>query len=274
MYSHTYSAVGDYLITFARTSGTYQLGDIDGAAYGGFIVGGNGAGVSLLKKCVYKIEIGDYVTGIGPHSFESCTYLKTISIPTSVIAFNASGRGNTFLNSGVVCLVIPNGTTNLNNTVINTSQALRFISIPKTVTSYGLVDGAVHGLLMITYPPVSALPGRVCYQMQGLQKACIPGTYTAVASNYIRQCHTLASFTIPASVTSIAQHAFTEMSNIKEYHFLSTSPPALSASTSMFTLNTGTKIYVPYSADHSILAAYQTASNWSSFASYIQEEPQ
>ena len=33
-------------------------------------------------------------------------------------------------------------------------------------------------------------------------------------------------------------------------------------------------IYVPYSADHSILESYKTASNWSTYASYMQEEPQ
>jgi hypothetical protein len=38
-----------------------------------------------------------------------------------------------------------------------------------------------------------------------------------------------------------------------------------------FYINPSVRIYVPYSADHSILAAYQAASGWSEFANYMYE---
>jgi len=60
---------------------------------------------------------------------------------------------------------------------------------------------------------------------------------------------------------------------MKEYHFQSTSVPT--AGTTIFdSIQSDCIIYVPYSADHSILEAYKTANNWSTYATYMQEEPQ
>ena len=76
---------------------------------------------------------------------------------------------------------------------------------------------------------------------------------------------------IPSTVTSIGTSAFGACHSVAEYHFLSTTPPTL-ASNSFTSILADCKIYVPYSADHSILEAYQTATNWSTYASYMVEE--
>ena len=271
-YSHSYSASGEYVITFTRTDGTYQLGKgTGGNAYDGFL--SKDASASLLRLIVRKVEIGDYVTDISMEAFDGCSSLSSISISRSVTVFSSGTRGNAFRRTGIKALVIPSGTTAL-VTLFSSCQTVQFISIPKTVASYSIVDGEMDRMLMLTLPEVASIPARVFYGMHGILKACAPGTYTAISSNYTRACRLLKSVVIPASVTSIAQHALTEMDNVREYHFLSTSPPALASTSNMFSLNTGTKIYVPYSADHSILNAYKTATNWTSFASYIEEEPQ
>ena len=48
-----------------------------------------------------------------------------------------------------------------------------------------------------------------------------------------------------------------------------TTPPT-AGNSSIFTKVNGLVIYVPQGS----LSAYQTATNWSSFADYMQEEPQ
>jgi hypothetical protein len=60
---------------------------------------------------------------------------------------------------------------------------------------------------------------------------------------------------------------------MSEYHFKPTAPPALANTNAFANISTDCKIYVPYSADHSILEAYKTETNWSSYASKMQEEP-
>ncbi len=82
------------------------------------------------------------------------------------------------------------------------------------------------------------------------------------------------SLTIPSTLTTIGANAFNAARSILEFHFLRTTPPTLD-NTNAFSNMTdggGKKIYVPYSADHSVLNAYKTASNWSTYASYIYEE--
>ena len=82
------------------------------------------------------------------------------------------------------------------------------------------------------------------------------------------------SLTIPASLAVISSSTFANTRQVFEYHFKRTTPPTLANANAFNNMGDGggNKIYVPYSADHSILEAYQTATNWSTYASYIYEE--
>lgn len=268
---HSYNTAGDYVINIYATDGTYQLGG--SGPYDGFINAvANKQWASTYA--VNKVEIGANVTQIHRNAFYGVLNLKTISIPITVNTFNSSGYGGAFSSSGIRCLVLPTGTNGFSGYLVNDCRELRFISFPKTCTSYSLSDGNLVKLLFGAFPSVSSLPDRVFYNSYMLQKGCLPGTYTSMTSNKFRECRTIRSITVPETVTSISQMSLTPVINIKEYHFKPTTPPTLASTSSMFTVGTGVVIYVPYSADHSVLEAYKTASNWVSFASYIQEESQ
>ena len=88
------------------------------------------------------------------------------------------------------------------------------------------------------------------------------------SSNYV----TLLEKMIISEVTSLPNQAFRDNPRCLEYHFLQETPPTAGTSVWYSEVEENMKIYVPYSADHSILEAYQTATNWSSFASTIIEE--
>ncbi len=98
----------------------------------------------------------------------------------------------------------------------------------------------------------------------------------ASTQNVVQGTKSLRSLTVPASLTIIGNGAFSNMESCSEYHFLATTPPTLNNTNVFNNMNTRVtkKIYVPYSADHSVLTAYQSATNWSTYASYIEEEPQ
>jgi hypothetical protein len=77
----------------------------------------------------------------------------------------------------------------------------------------------------------------------------------------------LASLTIPSGVTSIGNSAFSACAGVKEYHILSTSVPT--GGSNMFSnIASDCIIYVPAAK----LSDYQGASNWSTYASYMQGE--
>ena len=97
----------------------------------------------------------------------------------------------------------------------------------------------------------------------------LPDTTTSVLS--VNGCTSLTKLVIPANVQTITDGAFGGNTSMLEYHFLPTTPPTLEGTTVFNNIPSGCIIYVPYSADHSILQAYQTAENWSTHASKMQE---
>ena len=110
-----------------------------------------------------------------------------------------------------------------------------------------------------------------CYSLTNIT---IPSSVTSIGSNAFSNCSGLASITIPSSVTSIGSNAFNGCYGVKEYHLLPTTPPTLSNTNAFTSIASDCIIYVPYSADHSVLDAYKTATNWSTYATKMQEEPQ
>jgi hypothetical protein len=77
----------------------------------------------------------------------------------------------------------------------------------------------------------------------------------------------LTSITIPASVTSIGASAFYNCTSLTSVNLLRTTPPSLS-NTSAFTNNAqGRTFYIP----ENTYAAYSIATNWSTYASYMEE---
>lgn len=91
--------------------------------------------------------------------------------------------------------------------------------------------------------------------------------------NIMNSCYGLYSVTIPA-INTFGAGAFSNCRSCFEFHFKGTTPPILANTNAFPSMSEGggRKIYVPYSADHSVLTAYQTATNWSSLSAYMVEE--
>ena len=85
----------------------------------------------------------------------------------------------------------------------------------------------------------------------------------------------LKKVTIPATLGYLGTAFFANSAVLKEIHFAATTPPTIANSSIFFRITDATPIviYVPYSADHSVLEAYQNATNWSSLTAYLTEEP-
>ena len=106
-----------------------------------------------------------------------------------------------------------------------------------------------------------------CYS---LASVTVPEGVTSIGSSAFYNCYSLASVTIPEGVTSIGSGAFSNCYGMAEYHLLAAEPPTLSSSNAFNNIPDDCVIYVPQGA----LAAYQSATNWSTYADHMQEEPQ
>ena len=255
-------------------------------------------GSNTFNNCysLQSVTIPDVVTSIGSSGFYNCYSLPSITIPDSVTSIGSSVFGGCY---SLASLTIPDSVTSIGNSTFNNCYSLASLTIPDSVTSIG--NNAFAGcrlLASLTIPDSvtsigsSAFSG--CYLLSSvtipdgvtsivnstfsgcylLSSVTIPDSVTSIGSYVFQNCYSLQSITIPDSVTSIGQYGFSGCSCISEYHFESAVPPTLENTNAFSNIAYAAKIYVPYSADHSILEAYKTATNWSTYASKMQEEPQ
>ena len=205
---------------------------------------------SVFANCynLTNVTLLDGVTSISSSMFSYCTSLKNITIPDSVTSIGGSAFSHCV---SLASITIPDSVTSIGNDAFSNCYGLASVTIPNSVTSVG---------------------GSVFTNCYGLVSVQFSDSATSIGGNSLYYCASLANVTIPNSVTSIGSSAFSSCFSVAEYHLMPTTPPTLSNTNAFSGISADCVIYVPYSADHSILEAYKTAANWSSYASYMQEE--
>ena len=147
---------------------------------------------------------------------------------------------------------------------------LQKVEIGSGVTSIG--DYAFNGcysLSSITIPDgLTSIGSRAFQQCISLSSITIPDGVTSIESNAFNSCYSLPSIIIPDGVTSIGASAFSGCYGVAEYHLKPTTPPTLSNQNAFKNIPSDCIIYVPQGS----LEAYKTATNWATYASYMQEE--
>lgn len=109
-----------------------------------------------------------------------------------------------------------------------------------------------------------------CYSLTSLDVSNwdFSNIITTASNSIFGSCYSLhGSLTFPSSLTYVGTSCFSNCRGLYEWHFLATTPPTL-ANTNAFGNMTdygGKKIYVPAES----LEAYKTATNWSTYASYM-----
>ena len=192
-----------------------------------------------------EITLPAGVTSIGNYAFERCTSLSSIALPEGLTAI---GQG-AFLRCSALSLVIdlPNLTT-LGKDAFSLDDVTRVENLGKISSIENAVSGnygMFRGNVNLTY-------------------VNLPDTLISIGNYAFYGCTALPEITLPAGVTSIGFSAFGRCSSLQYIRIEATTPPTL-ASTNAIPSTIGA-IYVP---DESV-AAYQSATNWSSFASKIK----
>ena len=227
-------------------------------------------GTNAFQNCysLTSITIPNSVTSIGTTAFQNCYALKSITIPsgvTSIGNYTFSGC------SSIASFTIPSGVTSIGNSAFANCFALKSITIPSGVTSIGnSAFSTCYGLTSITIPDSVTSIGTNAFQnCYALTSITIPSGVTSIGTSTFSSCYALASITIPSGVTSIGNNAFASCLGVEEYHVKPITPPTLSNTNVFSGIRSGVIIYVPSGS----LSAYQSAAYWSTYASYMQEEP-
>ena len=222
---------------------------------------------SAFQNCstLAEITFPGSLTSIGGTAFENCTSLAEITLPASLTSIgNYAFNGCSSLTRVV----------NLENTKVTSISVAAFrnctslaeVTLPAGVISIG--NGAFQGTSFeeITFPASLTSIGSSFYSCKKLKRVInIENTQLTIINHQaFYGCSTLAEITFPGSLTSIGNYAFFSCTSLQYIRIEATTPPTLSATNAI--PSTIGAIYVP---DESV-AAYQAATNWSSFASKIK----
>lgn len=312
--SHTYDSAGDYVIKLTVTTGAISFvgaqgtnaiyGSLSGIYRARYFVTKFECGDSVttldaaLQQCYeLKTVTLSKTVSIGANNFSGSPKLKTIIIPSGV-----TNIGNNFANlcTTLETVCLPNEVTTFGSSVFENCVNLRRITLPNALTSIGsnafrycynlrrvIIPSSLTSINSYAFSDCRmietiAIPSAVdslgnyafqnCYMLNSLE---IKEGLTSIGSNGLESCYYLDTITLPSTLTNIAGNAFRYCYDLDVVISLATSPPTLASSSfSSTNITVGGAIYVPYSVDHSVLTAYQTATNWSTYASRILELPQ
>jgi len=233
----------------------------------------------------------------GTSAFQRCYNLMVLSYPDNRRAFQAGNETDcyslkyltvpsevTWVNYGANLyslrqITLPAGITSLYSSAFSGAISLESASLDKCTSYTGASDGTqafynCYNLVSCKLPSsLTKIPYGFFTNCYSLTNVNIPNGVTTIDNSAFSSCYSLSEIEIPSSVTSIVNNAFQNCSGLLSITVKATTPPTLGNTTALPT-NTGMKIYVPYSADHSILDAYKGATNWSNFASYMEELPE
>lgn len=150
-------------------------------------------------------------------------------------------------------------------------SSLTSIEIPTTVTTIGSsAFGNITTLVSIDIPDsVTSLGSSLFTSCSSLTTVRLPSGLTSIGTGVFSGCTKLNNLVIPASVTDIGTTAlrFGSSTNKVTITFLSTTPPTIATTTLPIKTTNLNKIIVPAGCGD----AYKAATNWSSYADYIEE---
>ena len=209
---------------------------------------------------------------IQPYTFQYCRSLPSISFSSALTSIGAYAF-NGCLNLSLVD--IPSTVSSIGTYAFQGCYSLQSISIPSLVkTIYPNTFQYCYSLSSIDIPSaVSSIGTCAFYCNYSLSSINLPSALASIGTYAFYCNYSLSSIIIPALTTYIGNNGFQTCTGMQEYHFLPTTPPTIG--TNVFAgIPSTCKIYVPYSSDHSILNAYKTKTNWATWSSYMEEEPQ
>lgn len=246
---HDYQNAGIYTIKiYPKTSATkWRTGGNN--SIGSYLLsfGDTSTNNSIYRCHVYAIRFGDGFYGSdyqSTYAFAFMSGLKYITFPFAQYSLS----GGAMLNgcTSITGLVISGSSDPIGQSEMINCQ---FISRPKEVT-----DGYGYA-----------------YQ-RSERKMTISDLATTLGTEFMGA--SIRVFHIPEGITTINQNAFFRCVSLKRLYFHPTTPPTVSNENAFSKIPSDCIIYVPYSADHSILTTYQDATNYGTIASQMQEEPQ
>lgn len=170
--------------------------------------------------------------------------------------------------------ILPEGITKIREHaflgVKNITGTVYFPDGIETIGSLAFAETSINGIF--NFPSSLVSIGTSAFNSIYISELNLPDGFKSIGKKafYKNGCANTV-FTFPSTLESIGNAAFYEKHGGKYSIFLSSTPPTIVSNLSVPGIVASKKVYVPYSADHSILNAYKTANIWSTFENLIFE---
>ena len=234
---HNFQKIDDSIFYIDDIKYTAEQGDLVVSGYDQSYFKGAAVIISTLKYQGRTMN----VTRIGRWSFQGCSGLTSVTIPSSVTII---GEGAFYGCSGLTSVTIPSSVTSIGFCAFAGCSGLTSVTIPSSVTS---IEG-------------SAFEG-----CSGLTSVTICSGVTSIGEYAFEGCSGLTSVTIPNSVTSIGRSAFYDCSGLRHVYCHAVNPPSTYDSQFYNTPISSATLHVPAES----LDAYKATSPWSGFGSIV-----
>ena len=219
-----------------------------------------------FQNCFSLKQINIPTTCNGANIFYECTSLKNIQITSNVNSIQEAFLTRCY---SLQSVVIPNSVTEIKASAFSNCYNLQSITIPSSVNSIG--DSAFnycYKLHSISFPNKNITLASNVFGRCNFETIELPSLLTAIPSSCFSNCQRLKTLTVPTTVTSIGNSAFYNCYSMQSIHLLPTIPPTLTNTNAFSSIPPDFIIYVPENS----LNDYKTATNWSTYASYMVGE--
>lgn len=280
--THTYASSSDYTITITPTN--------DNLAFYSHINDGSSVAYRHYNNMLVKAEIGRCAINVN-NLLDKCNCLEAlaymgdgtldtsnyVTFGTQLVSLKHYKQANIWKIYGVKNSLIEEFPYNKDATKMGPfleCRALKKAHIPK-------VDGidntcfqdcwALEEVVFDTPISFTSINGSCFARCYALRSITIPEGVTSLGGNFFYSCTGLEYVSLPSTLASIPS-GWNDCGSVKELHIAATTPPTLGG-TYFSPFPADWVLYVPRSENHTVLAAYQSATNWSTYASHMQEEP-
>lgn len=232
-----------------------------------------GDGVGLTKRNARKIKTAQFKTALA--EFQDRTSITSFD---EFRYFNHVGEAGAWTGCSLLTsITLPKSCTYLNWSAFKGCSSLTKINLENVAKMRGMAFMDCTNLrIAVNMPNLINITDTLgvdyqCFARSGITKVEKLGSITDIGPySFAQGCGELKEVWLPKTIAKIGNLSFYQCNALESLVVLAINPPELYNDLAIGGA-ANRKIYVPYSSDHSIIAAYKSAPTWSVLESAIYE---